>query len=679
MTVTYFSVETAGTTTADLLGGGPSLPEGYGGGSAQIYDISTTAAYSEPVTVCIDYDPADFGGGTPSVRLLHFDGELWLDVTTLNNPFSTPARVCSNVVEGFSPLRGRARLVRDGAGDVDHSPAPTARSAPRASRPRPAAPRRSSSGSTSRTRSPSARIDGDPFFFCESPLTVGPLEEGDHEFLVQAINEFGWMDLTPALYEWEILGPDVTPPTTVITNGPPEGSSTPNFISIFEFTGTDDFTPALELDFECTLDGEDLGGCETLEEIEVLDAGPHTLVVQAIDAAGNIDPVGADAELDGRRHVRAGHRDHHSGPRRRRPRPARPSTFEGFELLNDDAGQPVRVRARRRRVRSLHLAAHDRRPARRRRPRLPRARGRPRRQPGHLAGLLRVADHRRRRTRRRPTRSSSSTRIPRTPAPTSPSASPATSRSRRSSARGAAGTPPAAPTTWEECETVWLLEGLGSGQHWLWVRAIDAALEPNVDPTPAGQDRGFGPNDTDPFVWTTTGEPETIIDSGPADPTGAYTAIFEFHSDQPGATFQCSVNGSPYVGCSSGYQAGPFLPGEAGEPEEHEFEVRAVNQYRNADGEQVVDLSPATYTWTVQDVTPPETYFLGADGDRTRAVPRARPAVHLPRRRRPRLLLRARVRVRHHQHDRAATPSSGRSAASPRRTTRSSTTSRTPT
>ena len=62
-------------------------------------------------------------------------------------------------------------------------------------------------------------------------------------------------------------------PTTIITNGPPEGSSTPNFISTFEFSGTDDFTPALELDFECTLDGVDLGGCETPEEIEVTTPG----------------------------------------------------------------------------------------------------------------------------------------------------------------------------------------------------------------------------------------------------------------------------------------------------------------------------------------------------------------------------------------------------------------------
>ena len=177
------------------------------------------------------------------------------------------------------------------------------------------------------------------------------------------------------------------------------------------------------------------------------------------------------------------------------------------------------------------------------------------------------------------------------------------------------GAPPAGmPTTWEECETVWFLEGLDSGPHWLWVRALDVAEIPNVDPTPAGASRGFpaGTVDTAPFVWVTTGEPETIIDSAPTDPTGSYTAVFEFHSDQAGATFQCSVNGSPWVSCSSGYQAGPFLPGEAGEPETHEFDVRALNQYRNADGEQVMDLSPAHYTWRVQDVTAPETHFLDA-------------------------------------------------------------------
>jgi hypothetical protein len=45
---------------------------------------------------------------------------------------------------------------------------------------------------------------------------------------------------------------------------------------------------------------------------------------------------------------------------------------------------------------------------------------------------------------------------------------------------------------------------------------------------------------------------------------------------------------------------------------EHEFEVYAVNQYRNSAGEQVIDLSPAIYTWSVQDVNEPDTTFLGA-------------------------------------------------------------------
>ena len=237
-------------------------------------------------------------------------------------------------------------------------------------------------------------VDGDPWFFCESPLTVGPLEEGDHEFWVQGINEFGWIDLTPAIYEWEILGPDITPPMTVITNGPPEGSETPNFISFFEFSGTDDMTPTLELEFECTLNGVNLGGCDpVLEEIEVLGPGPQQLVVQAIDAAGNIDPVGAvrnwtvvdmsgpDTEII-------------LGPEEETTETSATFEFEGFELLNDDPVSQFESRARRRRLRSLHHAAHDRWPTGRRSARLPRPRGRPRRQPGHLAGVLRVADPR---------------------------------------------------------------------------------------------------------------------------------------------------------------------------------------------------------------------------------------------------------------------------------------------
>jgi len=605
--VTFFSVETAGMTTFDQLEGGPSLPEGYGGASSLMFDISTTALYTEPVNVCIDYDVDAFGGGTPSVRLLHFDGSEWIDITTLNDPFSSPARVCSNEVEGFSlfavarassGMAPEAYILSGPDGPIGAAGLPT-----------------STSGSATFefwVDQPDAiaqcSLDGEPFFFCESPVTVGPLTAGEHAFMVQAINEFGWVDLTPAIYEWEVMGPDVTPPSTTITNGPPEGSETPNFISTFEFSGTDDFTPALELDYLCTLDGVDLGNCETPEQIEVTTPGPHTLVVQAIDEAGNVDPVGAtrnwtvvdmsgpDTEIT-------------LGPEEETTETSATFTFEGFELLDAtpvyqfecalDEGEfaacasPYEISGPLGGgVHVFHVRAVD-------------PDGNRDISPAFYEWLI---------------TGPADTTAPDTYITTYPNPA----NSGPDVTFGFASNEPVEEfecaldqasletATWEPCGAVWLLEGLPSGTHTLWVRALDMATIPNVDPTPAGKDRGFGPNDTDPFVWTTTGEPDTIIDSGPTDPTGSYTAIFEFHSDQAGATFQCSVNGSAYVGCSSGYQAGPFLPGPGGEPMEHEFEVRAVNQYRNAAGEQVVDLSPATYTWTVQDVTPPETEFLGA-------------------------------------------------------------------
>jgi hypothetical protein len=607
VTVTYFSVETAGTTTADRLGGGPSLPEGYGGGSAQIYDISTTALYTEPVSVCINYDPADFGSPTPSVRLLHFDGSEWLDITTLNNPFSTPARLCSSEVEGFSlfavalassGMMPEAYILSGPNGPLNAEGIPT-----------------STTGSATFefwADQPNAitqcSVDGLPYVYCESPFTVGPLEAGDHDFLVQAVNDFGWVDLTPAIYEWEILGPDTTPPTTIIVKGPPEGSSTPNYVSTFEFSGTDDFTPPLEFEYQCTLDGVDLGGCESPETIEVLEAGPHQLVVQAIDAAGNVDPVGATRNwtvVD----MSFPDTDILSGPVEETTETTATFEFEGFEELTDtpvfefecalDQEEFVPCTSPYT-ITGVTVGAHTM---------LVRAvdpEGNRDISPDYWEWL--VLDG-----------------TDTTPPDTFITFSPDAANSGPDAIFGfasnepveifecawGAGTPPAEPTTWEDCGAVLELQGLPSGQHWLWVRSTDVAL--NVDPTPAGKDLGFGPNDSDPFVWVVNAEPETFIDSGPTDPTGEFTAEFTFHSDQPKATFQCSIDGLEFTPCTSPYQAGPFLPEENGAPFEHEFEVRALNEFRDANNEQVMDMSPAVYMWSVQDTTPPETEFLGVE------------------------------------------------------------------
>ncbi|WP_240360320.1 adventurous gliding motility protein AgmC [Pyxidicoccus caerfyrddinensis] len=121
--------------------------------------------------------------------------------------------------------------------------------------------------------------------------------------------------------------------------------------------------------------------------------------------------------------------------------------------------------------------------------------------------------------------------------------------------------------------------GLADGEHVLLVRAVDAVG--NVDLTPAEH------------RWTVdTTEPDTLIDSGPNDPTNATTATFEFTASEPGSTYECSVDGAAFVPCTDPVTFNGFAEGE------HTLAVRAVDAAGN------VDPSPAEYSWTV-DLTAP--------------------------------------------------------------------------
>ena len=114
-TVTFFEVSAAGATTLDAArAAGRRCRAGYFLAGGRYYDINTTADFGEPVTLCIPYDPATFAGR--AVRLLHFDGSIWIDVTTMNDPFA--GLVCGQPEELLA-LRARLRLGRDAAG-VDH-------------------------------------------------------------------------------------------------------------------------------------------------------------------------------------------------------------------------------------------------------------------------------------------------------------------------------------------------------------------------------------------------------------------------------------------------------------------------------------------------------------------------------------------------------------------------------
>ena len=82
--------------------------------------------------------------------------------------------------------------------------------------------------------------------------------------------------------------------------------------------------------------------------------------------------------------------------------------------------------------------------------------------------------------------------------------------------------------------------------------------------------------------------PETTKISGPSGVTKSPTAHFEFESSDPGATFECSLDGGAYYPCSSPENINRLSEGR------HVFVVRAI------DAEGTVDPSPAEWVWAVE-------------------------------------------------------------------------------
>ena len=80
--LTFLQVDRAGTTSLALRT--PDIPEpaGYGWGDPALYhDLTTTAAFSGPVKICIDRSDVGFSE-TENLKLLHLEDGTWGDVTT---------------------------------------------------------------------------------------------------------------------------------------------------------------------------------------------------------------------------------------------------------------------------------------------------------------------------------------------------------------------------------------------------------------------------------------------------------------------------------------------------------------------------------------------------------------------------------------------------------------------
>jgi hypothetical protein len=126
--------------------------------------------------------------------------------------------------------------------------------------------------------------------------------------------------------------------------------------------------------------------------------------------------------------------------------------------------------------------------------------------------------------------------------------------------------------------------GLIDGSHTFSVRAIDPGA--SVDPTPAS------------YGWTIdTTAPDTTIDNKPAALTSSTTANFAFFANDGTAGFECRLDGEAYAVCTTPKNYTGLADGS------HTFAVRALDPAGNT------DLTPASYSWTIDALAPPAASF----------------------------------------------------------------------
>ncbi|HYU61684.1 MAG TPA: hypothetical protein VEK39_13065 [Solirubrobacterales bacterium] len=110
---------------------------------------------------------------------------------------------------------------------------------------------------------------------------------------------------------------------------------------------------------------------------------------------------------------------------------------------------------------------------------------------------------------------------------------------------------------------------------------VSAILESDCDSD------GFGDETQDPNLAPCPPAPETTITKGPKDRTKKKHATFEFTANEPGASFECSLDGRAFAPCTSPH-AVKVRKGK------HTFAVRATDAGNNVEG------SPASDDWKVK-------------------------------------------------------------------------------
>jgi hypothetical protein len=121
-------------------------------------------------------------------------------------------------------------------------------------------------------------IDGDAPIPCTSPYTRS-LGNGNHAFLVRAIDAVGNGDDTPAEHLWTI---DTVAPDTTLVERPPTADN--SVMVTFGFRSSES-----NVSFDCALDNGGYMPCLSGATFGPVGDGTHSFAVRARDRAGNID------------------------------------------------------------------------------------------------------------------------------------------------------------------------------------------------------------------------------------------------------------------------------------------------------------------------------------------------------------------------------------------------------
>jgi hypothetical protein len=148
------------------------------------------------------------------------------------------------------------------------------------------------------------------------------------------------------------------------------------------------------------------------------------------------------------------------------------------------------------------------------------------------------------------------------------------------------------------CPDACTVGSMADGDHTIAFRATDQDSPATADPTPVSRD-----------VTIDATAPQTSITAGPSGTIADPTPSFRFASNDPGATFQCRVDGGAFASCTSPRTTPELADGA------HVFRVRARDRATN------LDPSPAARPFTV-DTTAPQTTIT--DGPKRRVKTKKR-------------------------------------------------------